>query len=136
MIYTSYYGNMKNLPEEIRCINVARWKPDGVVLPDEPCLYPTPQLLWDFKKGRISPNIYVKRYREEVFGKVDIREVVRKWQQMLKTEQICFVCFERTYSFCHRYCIINAVRGAGYECVEYGADKTLDELMRKWGITE
>ena len=64
MIYTSFFGNFKNFPEDSYVIGVTRWPPGGV----DNCvdLAPSEELLRQFKNKEMDEFIFKVKYLEEL----------------------------------------------------------------------
>mgnify|MGYP003501761684 FL=1 len=112
MIYTSYWGNLKNLVQQFgkdKIISVSRynrfWNGKRCSL-----LYPSVQLLKGFKSGEITEEEYTKIFNEQL-DKLDV-------DNCYKTFDGCvFVCYEKN-GFCHRHLISNWLKKNGYQCEE------------------
>ena len=60
MVYTSYFGNYKNFPEDSYIIGVAQWPPPDVENWAE--LAPAVELLRQFKNKEIDEFIFAVKY--------------------------------------------------------------------------
>lgn len=119
MIYTSYWGNLKNLVKKFgkeNIICVSRWTKfwNG-----KKCsmLFPSEELLKGYKSGKISKEEYKKIY----MSYLDSLNVDNCYKVF---NGCCFVCYEKE-GFCHRHIISEWLRKNGYDCVEYGTDEDL-----------
>lgn len=112
MIYTSYWGNLKNLVRTFgreNVVSVSRWTS---FWRGKKCslLFPSEELLKGFKSGRIDEEEY-----EEIYMKyLDTLNV----DNCYKVFNGCvFVCYEKV-GFCHRHLIAKWLKKYGYECEE------------------
>lgn len=99
MLKESYLAKMGNLPENSVKIVVTRTA--------EHVLSPSKGLLWEYKKGRITWEHYIERFRQEMNNDVCIA-AMRKIKWMAKTQDVYLICFEKTYP-CHRFLLIDMI---------------------------
>lgn len=114
MIYTSYWGNLKNLVRRFgkeKIINISRW---NNFWKGKKCsmLYPAEQLLKDYKSGKVSKEEYRSIYLEYLW-KLNVDNCYKVFNECV------FVCYERE-GFCHRHLIKEWLNYFGYECEEVG----------------
>ncbi len=113
MIYTSYWGNLKNLVKTFgndRIINISRW---NTFWKGKKCsmLCPSEDLLTRYKKKKIDEY----QYRREFLEYLETLNV----DNCYKVFNGCvFVCYEKE-GFCHRHLIAEWLQEHGYECEEY-----------------
>lgn len=121
MIYTSYFGQLKNFPNNFEPICIARWKPkwyNGKVLL---ALAPPEQLLrwWRASdKNEASRERYVRWYKQSVLNGYDPRAIERIIKYITGDKIPVLVCFEKE-GFCHRHIISKWFRENGIECEEW-----------------
>ena len=121
MIYTSYFGRLKNFPDNFKPICIARWKPkwyNGKVLL---ALAPPEQLLrwWRASdKNEASRERYVRWYKQSVLNGYDPRAIERIIKYIAGDKIPVLVCFEKE-GFCHRHIISKWFRENGIECEEW-----------------
>ena len=104
MIYTSYFGNWRNFPEEFKKVSVARFPPKWTevdIHSDE--LSPSVELFTAFKKGEISEEEFDKRYTDHL-STLDPKEIAETYDNSL------LLCFEKQCGGCHRNLIIRWLR--------------------------
>jgi len=112
MILTSYFGNLRNLPDNKRAISIARQTPQGIEIDTGAELYPTEELLERYKAGAISTWDYEKMYRDEVLSKLDVHEMYRKYNDTI------LLCYETPNDFCHRQIVSDWFKEGGYSIEE------------------
>lgn len=105
MIYTTYFSNLVNVAPWVKQISIARTQPKGFDLPQFKAFAPSAELLWDYKKGKISWAEYEARYFEQLKALPNlekIKEHLRKYQD--DKHDLVFVCWERRNNpHCHRH---------------------------------
>lgn len=112
MIYTSYWGNLKNLVQifgKDKIISVSRW---NRFWNGKRCsqLFPSIDLLKGFKNGTITEEEYTRIYNEQLQS--------MNPENCYKVFNGCvFVCYEKT-GFCHRHLISQWLRDNGFDCQE------------------
>lgn len=99
MLKESYLANMRNLPENVEKIVVTRTA--GHVLS------PSKVLLWDYKKGRITWDQYVERFKQEMNNDVCMA-AMRKIKWIAKSKDVYLICYEKSYP-CHRFLLIDMI---------------------------
>lgn len=121
MIYTSYFGQLKNFPNNFEPICIARWKPkwyNGKVLL---ALAPPEQLLrwWRASdKNEASREHYIRLYKQSILNGYDPRAIERIVKYIAGDKVPVLVCFEKE-GFCHRHIISKWFRKNGIECEEW-----------------
>ena len=101
MIYTSYFGNYKNFPNNSYIIGITRFPISGI----ENCidLSPSEKLLRQFKNKEIDEFIFKVRYLNELkqLNKKEYIEYLHKLERFYNNIIIC--CYEKPNEFCHRH---------------------------------
>ena len=121
MIYTSYFGKMKDFPKNFEPICIARWKPKwyhGKVLL---ALAPSDQLLrwWRASDKNAEDKIrYANWYYREVLNIYDPRAIAHALKLMSGDKIPVLVCFEKD-EFCHRHLVARWFKKNGIECEEW-----------------
>lgn len=120
-IYTSYFGNAKNLTRNgIRMIGVALGRPK--FLPNVPqlrCVCPTPFML----TAACSMEEYLRRY-DEILSRLDAWGVMSQIQSLSGGRDVALCCYEKPGDFCHRHLLAKWLTGkTGTEIMEYGGEK-------------
>ena len=144
-IYTTYFANIRNLPDNVVPISITLKSPPGWAGAELKKLAPPYQLLKTYKQSTMSINIdkndvyvyYIKRYFESVLSQLDPESVLSELE-LLAEERYCgsdkdydiaLVCFESPVDFCHRHIVAEWLRWHGIKCEEYGRDK---EYIREY----
>lgn len=118
MIYTTYFSNIKNLPDNVVPIAICGKVPDGWT--GFRCKRLAPK--WNFfKRWKITGDnkYYIREFNEQVLKPLNPHEVVKSLMDRYG-ENIALVCYERPDKFCHRHLVAEWLRQAGYEVEEYG----------------
>lgn len=125
-IITSYFANIKNLPNKYILISIARYLPKWLINNSDiytyPILAPSEQLLRDYKNRLIDIPVYIERYQTEVLDKLDPIQVVTDFKQF--GDDIALLCYETPVQFCHRFLISKWLNTKikGLYVREYGYD--------------
>lgn len=155
MIYTSYYAQLKNFPENYHPIGISQFPPkwyEGAVLKD---LAPLPYIIntWNKYAKNLLPNTpdrikweewYNKKFKTEIIDKLNVNEIIEKlcnitnidnnilpiWEN--PNEHIVLCCFEKSEDFCHRNIIANWFNENNIPCREI----TKDELLKEKDILQ
>ena len=147
--YTSYYGNYKNIPKNLMCVQISRTCPDGLENNDNftkvqnSILAPSDELLYNMKSGKLSETEYKRQYLVELLQNIqskgfkNLKEYIFEIEKTYNSFQskwdgIIFMCYESPEKFCHRHIIRNLLTKVyNIECVEYPYTKehTSDALF-------
>ena len=126
MIYTSYFGNLKNLPENVVPISICGKAPDWYKGLQYKKLAPK---YWFFQKWKEDHDndFYIEHFNAEVLGGLDATTVINqlKWlcgKSLCDVVDIALICYEKPTDFCHRHLVADWLRTGGYECKEYEKD--------------
>ena len=106
ILMTSYFANMKNLPEDTIKISISRFTPKwvGEDVIEMKHLAPTIDILNLYKSGCIDQNVYTKMYLERVLSKLDATTLIESLEQEFGEDaKIAFLCYENPRDFCHRH---------------------------------
>lgn len=118
MIYTSYFGNIKNLPDGYKLICISRICPKGMKIKMYGKLAPSQSLLTDYKSGLLSWEEYTNRYKEETLSLLSPQKVVEELGN-----NVILLCYEKPEDNCHRHIIRDWLNSAGFEICEYEKKK-------------
>lgn len=118
MIYTSYFANLKKLPDTIVPISICGKAPDWYVGLQYKVLAPKYKFFMEWKQNH--DNIfYIKHFNEEVLDKLNVDEVVARLYEISGSENIALICYEKPKDFCHRHLVAAWLNGNGYQCKEW-----------------
>lgn len=114
MIYTSYFANIKNLPQDLKIVSIARSTPTYVECEKCAELFPEWKIinLVKSENSRTAKAKYVKEYEKQL-AKLDVKEFAKKLQNCV------LLCYEKPSDFCHRHIVSNWFRRNGFECQEF-----------------
>lgn len=123
MIYTTYFGNLKNLPKNIIPISICGKAPNWYKGLQYKKLAPK---LWFFKEWKQNHDnkFYVKNFNKEVLDPLSATEVVLDLKHLCgkglySMVDIALVCYEKPGDFCHRHIVSKWLRANGYDCKEF-----------------
>jgi len=136
--YTSYYGNFRNIPQDILCIGISRSFPDYFRTTSIPnfmytprnILAPSAELLAGIKGGTVSEEEYKREYLQSLIETLDRKfgSCDSYFQQMedefsrpiggVQFKGVAFLCWEKPGQFCHRHILAALMRHYGYEVEE------------------
>lgn len=104
-IYTSYFANLKNIPENSTVISIARSQPQGTNLPEFKAFAPSAELLFDYKQGKVSIEEYETQYLAQLKALPNLSEIEEHLAQYTKNQDknLVFLCWEAPGKFCHRH---------------------------------
>lgn len=106
MIYTSYFGNVRNLIynkgfKYSDLISISRYDKQGFNIQTEKILAPSLSLLWKYKSNLISWKEYCDEFYNYLYD-LDYRF----WNDFEKNfDGKVLLCYEKNYKECHRYLI-------------------------------
>lgn len=119
MIYTTYFGKLKNLPTNITPIAICGKSPDWYNGLEYKKLAPKWDFFVEWKKNRDN-HYYVKCFNEQVLGVLNVQEVYRELNMLANNnEDIALVCYEKPEDFCHRHLVANWFRENGIKIREF-----------------
>ena len=115
MIYTTYFANLKNIPNNIVPIAICGKSPNGWTGLEYKRLAPK----WSFFKvwkQTHDNEYYIEEFNKQVLSKLNPDSVVMELERYGK--DIALVCYEKPGDFCHRSLVANWLREAGYNVEE------------------
>lgn len=116
-IYTSYFANIRKLPEGLIPISIALKSPPGYVGLTYPALAPTWSILAEWKDCH-NEELYVSRFYNEILGKLDQDSVYESLKKLSRGLDVVLICFEKRGSFCHRNLVAYWFKLAGRDVKE------------------
>ena len=118
-IYTTYFANLKNLPEDIVPIAICGKSPDWW----EGLKYTVlaPKYWWwsIWKEEGKSEDWYTQKYISTVLDNLMPISVVSDLKTLAGDHDIALVCYEKPEDFCHRHLVSQWLRDAGYSVEEW-----------------
>jgi len=121
MIYTSYFGKVKNFSKEFEPICIARWKPKWYHGKALTTLAPPESLLkwWRASnKDQEAARKYTQWYIDEVLNKYHPQTIKNAIYNISKDKIPVLVCFEKN-GFCHRHIVAHWLKANGINCEEW-----------------
>lgn len=110
-IYTSYFGNIKNIKIPVEFVNISRYPPKWFVdmrFKSWQKLAPSSRLLYFYKYKNLSKDDYTKTYLDELrYNIEDVNFFIEYCEE--KKKDFCFLCYETPEKFCHRHIFANWV---------------------------
>ena len=123
MIYTSYFGNLKNLPRHIIPISICGQAPDWYKGMQYKKLAPKYSFFMEWKKNKDN-DYYIKCFNEQVLDKLDPEKVA--YELLITTSganpDVCLICYEKPGEFCHRHLVAKWLNDNGYKCEEWSSN--------------
>lgn len=103
-IITTYFANLRNLPENAKAISIANSQPKGICLPTYSPLIPPETLVREFKAGRISWETYIQIYVHLQLAQLNKDVVMADMKKLAGDDDIIYwVCWEGKGKPCHRH---------------------------------
>lgn len=131
MIYTTYFDNLKNLPENIIPISICGKAPDWYKGLQYKKLAPKYDFFMKWKETH-DDEYYVKCYKEQVLNKLDRIKIAMELDNLMFLEALAIdkfnlksiptfalVCYEKPADFCHRHLVAEWLKEAGFEVEEW-----------------
>lgn len=124
MIYTSYFGKLKSLPNNIVPISICAKAPDWYKGLQYKKLAPKYDFLMQWKKNHDN-EYYIKCFNEQVLDKfINASEVMFDLGNLVYNHvgyyaDIALICYEKPSDFCHRHLVADWLKKSGYECMEW-----------------
>lgn len=132
MIYTSYFGNLKKLPDNIIPISICGKAPDWYTGLQYKKLAPKYGFFMEWKKNNDN-DYYIKRFNELVLDNLEAHNVIKELNNLAMTFinklpendnrrkyfEIALICYEKPSDFCHRHLVSYWFNKNGITCDEY-----------------
>lgn len=129
MIYTTYFANLKKLPENVIPISICGKAPEWYNGLQYKKLAPKYDFFMKWKADHDNDH-YIKCFNEQVLNKINILTVARDLLDLVTDEknfQIALVCYEKPTDFCHRHLVAKWLNDNGFQCEEWQSDSILKE---------
>lgn len=120
-IYTSYFGRLKQLPENIIPISICGKSPEWYNGLEYKTLAPKYGFFMQYKQDH-DTNKYTKSYYNEVLIDLLHHQVLIDLMLMSKGKDVCLLCYEKPEDFCHRHLVAKWLNDFGINCEEYKFD--------------
>jgi len=136
MIFTSYFAQLKSLPENVIPIAICGKTPagyDGLIYEK---LAPKYKFFMEWKKNHDN-NYYIECFNEQILSKLDTSQVIKELYDMLddslkdqlkivncppwerKDIHVALICYENPDNFCHRHLVASWLIDAGFDVDEW-----------------
>ena len=122
-IYTTYFANLKNLPDTIIPVSICGKAPDGYTGLQYKKLAPKWEFFKVWKETRDN-DYYIKNFKELVLDKLNITAAIEDLIELTGSSSIALVCYEKPEDFCHRHLVANWLIENGLRCTEFGSVNT------------
>lgn len=123
MIYTSYFGNLRNIPDGMVPIAICGKSPDWYKGLEYKKLAPKYKFFMEWKQNHDN-DFYIEHFNEEVLDTLDVNTVVSELERLRDTvndcEDIVLLCYEKPGDFCHRHLVADWFNENGIPCKEWG----------------
>lgn len=118
MIYTSYFGNMRNIPKDnYVCVAISASVPEGVNCLHFKKLAPKYDNFKDLKDGKQSFTEFAGRYESETLSNLRPIDVVSEIKQLAgkdaEGKNIVLLCYEKNSMECHRSLVAQWLTNGG-----------------------
>lgn len=115
-IFTSYFANLKKIPDNIVPISISCKPPKGYNGLEYMLLAPSKALLSAWHKNHDESNYRQVFCRQ--LSNLNADAVVRVLEYLSKGRDIVLVCYERPENFCHRHLVAEWFGENGYQTEE------------------
>ena len=118
MIYTTYFANLKKLPDTITPIAICGGLPEFYTGLSYKKLAPK----WSFFKiwkETHDNNYYIENYNNLVLNMLNANTIVKELYDKVNTKDIALVCYEKPSEFCHRHLVADWLNKNGFDCLEW-----------------
>lgn len=110
MIYTTYFAQLKNLPENIIPISICGKAPDWYKGLQYKKLAPKYEFFMKWKENHDN-DYYIKCYNEQVLDKLNPIHVYHELQELANYNDFALICYEKPEDFCHRHLVAEWLSG-------------------------
>lgn len=106
-IYTTYFANLRNVPENSVVVSIAQFSPRGINIPCFKDLAPTPELLTAYKKGQVDEQAYTNIFMQQLANLPNLAQIKAHLAKYTadQDKSLVFVCYEGKGKFCHRHLV-------------------------------
>lgn len=133
MIYTSYFANVKKLPDNIIPIAICIRPPEGYRGLWYPRLAPDYEILKRWRRDHDEKD-YIKLFKRSVLDNQSVYNVLWDIERMLPARvrqglqssietspdwHVALICYEKSEDFCHRHLVADWFKRNGIECDEW-----------------
>ena len=125
MICTSYFANIRNLPDSFEPVSIARWPPKWFKGKKYAILAPPNEILAMHRVDEkyAAHGFYSTDFHHRVLDLLNPDDVVRNLHAMTNKPNIALLCYEKPGDFCHRHLVADWLNQHGIECLEWNGKK-------------
>lgn len=117
MIYTSYFANLKSLPNNAIPISICGKAPDWYTGLQYKKLAPKYDFFIKWKESHDN-EYYIRCFNDQVLSKLSPRLVVTELYDLSQGKDVVLICYERPSDFCHRHLVANWLNNHMIDCKE------------------
>ena len=121
MIYTSYFGNLKNIGDEMVPIAICGKSPNWYHGPEYKKLAPKYKFFMEWKENHDN-SFYIEHFNTEVLNCLNPDTVVSELEAIRddvnNCEDIVLLCYEKPGDFCHRHIVADWLNEHEIPCEE------------------
>lgn len=103
-IYTSYYANLRKIPDDIVRISIAGKAPAWYTGLQYKKVAPKTGFFLEWKKNKDN-DYYIKHYNSEVLSMLVAQNVYDDLTKLSSNVDCVLLCYERPEDFCHRHLV-------------------------------
>ena len=129
--YTSYFGNVKNIPTNIVPVGIAGKSPNGWKGLEYKKLAPSWDIYSTWKYQHHDDGLYTARFKAERLGKLNFNNVLEDLTKLTGGKDACLLCYEIPAMFCHRHIVAEWFTEHGYTTPELTKDLIATVLLSK-----
>lgn len=133
MIYTTYFAQLKSLPQDVIPISICGKAPDWYDGIQYKKLAPRYDFFVKWKENHDN-DYYIRCFNEQVLSKLNPSQVIDELRGLVShividpklfpirgtlEPHIALVCYEKPEDFCHRHLVAEWLSTAGYKCSEW-----------------
>ena len=104
LIYTSYFGNLKNIPKDITPIAICGKSPDWYDGIEYKKLAPKYKFFQEWKKTGDN-DYYIEHFNIEVLAPLSAAAVYEELEGLCNGKACVLICYEKPDNFCHRHLV-------------------------------
>lgn len=144
ILYTTYFAQLRNLPENIIPISICSKAPDWYKGLQYKKLAPKYDFFMEWKKNHDN-DYYIKCFNEQVLSNFipsqvyeELCDIAQDFVESLPEEDIrkqlhkmgdpyyvALICYEKPEDFCHRHLVADWLTSGGFCCTEWQDSETI-----------
>lgn len=123
MIYTSYFAQIRNFPENLTPISICGKVPNWYGGLQYKKLAPKYGFFMEWKKNHDN-DYYIEHFQSEVLAQLNATEVILDLSRLdygfnVGENDIALICYEKPSDFCHRHLVAEWLNKNGFRCEEW-----------------